>query len=393
MMNASLANFCAAVLLSGAGGAADQPAAALPPKSFLATLTEILRSLADNWVTVAGGLAIIIAAVWGLDLFWKLVLVPIIVRRKAGSLDGLLLKHAKRPAQLLLAIVGFKVVYHVVAEGASWAHSFAAAFCEGALYAAVVLAVALLGYAVFAAFCDWYLASVAAKTQSTADDRLVPVFRRVGKVVVLFLALTVVLGHFDVKIAALLGAAGVASLAVALAAQETVANMISGFTILVDRPFRMGDRIQLADGTVGDVHEIGLRSTKIMTFDNTLLILPNKEISGARIVNLSYPDPRFAIRKDYTVAYGSDVAKAKRLLVEIAAAHLKVLKDPPPTAFFMDFGASALVISLTCQVADYRDAFATIDELNMEINRRFAAEGLEMPFPQRDIHIRSGKLG
>jgi len=355
---------------------------------------EWYRSLGpakERWFWAIAGLAALAVAVWLVGLLWRRVLVPL-SERTATKLDGLVLRHARRPVLALVATGGLKVLYHVVTEGTAWSGSVPGKIVEGALYAAVVLAVALVGYAAVAAVSDWYLAEIAAKTSTPIDDKLVPIIRRLVKLAVLFIALTVILGHFEVKIAALLGAAGVASLAVALAAQETVANMISGFTILVDRPFRMGDRIQLADGTVGDVHEIGLRSTKIMTFDHTLVILPNKELSGARIVNLSYPDPRFAIRKDYTVAYGSDVGKVKRVLLEIASAHPKVLKDPPPGAYFADFGESALVFKLICFVGDYKEAFKTTDELNTEINRRFAEEQIEIPFPQRDLHVRGVKL-
>ncbi|HOX05372.1 MAG TPA: mechanosensitive ion channel [Planctomycetota bacterium] len=334
------------------------------------------------------GLAVLALGVWLLGLVWRRVLLPL-SRRTSTRLDGIVLEHARRPALALAAAGGMNALFHWVTEGLGFARSVPGQIAGGLLYSAVVLAVALVAYAVVAAVADWYLVEIAARTATPMDNKLVPLFRRVAKIVVLFIAVTVILGHFDVKIAALLGAAGVASLAVALAAQETVANMIAGFTILVDRPFRIGDRIQLADGLTGDVHEIGLRSTKIMTFDHALVILPNKEISGARIVNLSYPDPRLAIRRDFTVAYGTDPDKVKRVLTAIAGAHPKVLKEPAPAVFFTDFGDSALVFKLVCHVADYRDAFPTVDELNMAVNRRFAEEGIEIPFPQRDIHVRS----
>lgn len=345
----------------------------------------------QRWFWALVGVAALLLAVWLVSLLWKRVLLPI-SRRTSTKLDGIVLEHTRRPALALAGACGLNALYHMLINGVPFAESPTGAIVEGALYSLAVLAVAVGVYAVIAAVSDWYLTEIAAKTESPMDDKLVPLFRRIAKIVVLFIAATVVLGHFEVKITALLGAAGVASLAVALAAQETVANMIAGFTILVDRPFRIGDRIQLADGLVGDVHEIGLRSTKIMTFDHTLVILPNKEISGARIVNISYPNPRYAIRRDYTVAYGTDPAKVKSVLLAIVAAHPKALKDPEPGVFFTEFGDSALVFKLVCHVADYRDAFPTIDEINMEVNRRFAEEGIEIPFPQRDIHIRDVKL-
>lgn len=363
-----------------------------------AAYPEAPASSGHHWLLWAGGgaLAVLVGLVL-LNLIWRAALLPL-TRRTKTTLDLLIVQYSRWPVLLLAASAGGNFVYRAVVESleesvkAEWAPTLWNRLIAGGLYCIAVLSAFLLAYALVMAICDWYLREVAAKTKTRLDDQMVNLFRRVSKVAVLFLALTVILGHFNVKITALLGAAGVASLAVALAAQETFANMISGFTILVDRPFRIGDRIELPDGTVGDIFEVGLRSTKILTFDNTLVILPNKEISAARITNHSYPDPKFKIRRNYTVAYGSDVAKIKRILVEIAAAHPKVLKDPAPDAYFTDFGDSALVIKLICCVADYKDAFVTTDQLNMEVNRRFAEEGVEIPFPQRDIHIRSGKL-
>jgi MscS family membrane protein len=371
------------------------PAAAPVPPGLPELPFDWYRELGptnQRWFWAVAGLAAVAAAVWLAGFLWRRVLVPL-SRRTSGQIDNLILAHARRPTLALIAAGGLNALYHLVTDGTGFAVSVPGKITEGVLYAAVVLAVCWIGYAVVAAVSDWYLAEVAARTASAVDDKLVPIVRRLAKAVVLFIGLTVILGHFDVKIAALLGAAGVASLAVALAAQETVANMIAGFTILVDRPFRIGDRIQLADGLTGDVHEIGLRSTRILTFDHTLMILPNKEISGARIVNLSYPDPRFAIRRTIAVAYGTDLDRTKRLLLEIAGAHPKVLKDPAPDVLFNEFGDSALVLQLICFIADYHDSFRVIDELNMEVNRRFAREGIEIPFPQRDLHVRDVRLG
>ncbi len=375
---------------------------------------KIVEDLGEwRWALWAAlGLVGITLGAWLLDQIWKRVLVPI-TKRTRTALDRMIVQNIRKPVLALTASGLAKLLFSWIVHQAQlkaaaalaaepgqeaaelaghWTQGFAITFTNGALYVLVALSACTLGYALVTALCDWYLLHVASKTSTTLDDEFIPVFRRMAKVVVFFVGGTIILGHFDVKITALLGAAGFASLAVALAAQETVANMISGFTILVDRPFRLGDRVELADGTIGDVTEVGLRSTKILSFDQTLLIIPNKEISGARIINHSYPDAKVKIRKNYTVAYGSDLDKVKATLVEIAKDHPKVLDEPAPEVYFTDFGDSALVFKLICWVADYKEKFGTTDEINMEVNRRFTAENIEVPFPQRDIHIRSGGL-
>ena len=336
-------------------------------------------------------LMVLLIGVWLVDQIWKRVLIPVTGRTR-NNLDRFIATGTRSPVLAVIFSCGAMLIFQWMTSrmGVKVDSGFGVRVLDGAVFVLLTLSCCMLGYALVAAICDWYLKHVANRTSSTLDNEFIPVFRRMSKVVVLFIGMTIVLGHFDVKITALLGAAGFASLAVALAAQETVANMISGFTILVDRPFRVGDRVELGDGTVGDVLEIGLRSTKVLSFDNTLLITPNKEISGARIINHSYPDAKVKIRKDYTVAYGTDPLLVKKILLEICRAHDKVLNEPEPAVFFTDFGDSALVFKLICWVADYKDRFGTTDEINVEIDRRFKEESIEIPFPQQDIHIRSG---
>jgi MscS family membrane protein len=337
----------------------------------------------------------LLLSLWIIDQLWKRMIIPLTKRTK-NKLDQTIAAYVRRP---ILGICGFggaylifRLICYEAGLGATdhWSVGFPVVIVSGLFYVLTVLAACALGYSFVTALCDWYMKNVASRTNSTLDDEFVPVLRRLVKIAVAFIGITVILAHFDVKITALLGAAGFASLAVALAAQETVANMISGFTILVDRPFRTGDRIELADGTVGDVSVIGLRSTKILSFDNTLLIIPNKEISGARVINHSYPDPKVKIRKNYSVAYGSDADLVKETLVAIANNHPKVLEEPAPAVYLLNFGDSALVFKLICWVGDYKEKFETTDQINMAVKSEFEKKGIEIPFPQQDLHIRSG---
>lgn len=319
-------------------------------------------------------------------LLWRGVFKRIALKTPT-KLDIMMFEASERPVCLLVLLFGFRLVFKKLEKYPQIAQTGFPHFMDEALYTLIVLGVGLLGYAIIKAVTDWYLTEVATKTQTTLDDEFLPVFQRIAKLIILFLTLTIILSHFKVNIAGLLGAAGIASLAVAFAAQETLANMISGFTIMIDRPFRVGDRIELSDGTMGDVSEIGLRSTKILSFDNTLIVVPNSEIAKSRITNHSYPDPQVKIRQIVSVAYGTDIEKVKNLLLEICASHPKVLKEPSPAVYFSEFGESSLNLLMVSWVSDYRERFQIIDELNMEIKKKFEEEGIEIPFPQRDIHI------
>jgi small-conductance mechanosensitive channel len=138
-----------------------------------------------------------------------------------------------------------------------------------------------------AAVIQWYGATVAAKTETRLDDELLPFVRRCFAVLIGILALLLILPLYGVNISALIATLGVSSLAVALAAQDTIANIIAGFMIMVDRPFRVGDRIKIPSGEEVTVLEIGVRRSKFL-FDKAIIIVPNTELSRHKIVNFTY---------------------------------------------------------------------------------------------------------
>lgn len=137
-----------------------------------------------------------------------------------------------------------------------------------------------------------YKQNIAVKTSSSLDDELIPIVRRLLKVILWIVALLIVLPLYGINISALITTLGVSSLAVALAAQDTIANIISGFMIMVDRPFRLGDKIKIPSGEVVDVLEIGIRRSKFLSQDKAIVIVPNLELSKSKIINYTYGEER-----------------------------------------------------------------------------------------------------
>ena len=205
-------------------------------------------------------------------------------------------------------------------------------------------------------------------------------------IVVYAIAVVQILHHFNQDVSSIIVSLGVGSLAIALAAKDSLANMIAGFMIMTDRPFRIGDRVKLESGEKGDIYDIGLRSTKILTFDNTLIVVPNQQIINEKVTNLSYPDPQIRVSVEVGVAYGTDLDHVKQLLLEICEIHPDVLDDPPPAAYFLNFGDSSLDFKIVCRVGQWGQQWAVGEALRMEINRVFQKEGIEIPFPQRVVY-------
>ena len=319
---------------------------------------------------------------------WKNLLFKI-AKKTPTDLDILIIEQTTYPVYFFIVAIGFYTFFNNFALASGTMDNIFVKGLSEILYIFLIFSISFITYAVIKTFCDWYLREIAHKTESQFDDQFIPLFSKLIKIIIFFIATTIILSHLKVNISGFIATAGVASLAVAFAAQETLANLISGFMIMIDKPFRPGDRIEIDSGLMGDVYEIGLRTTKILSFDNNLLIIPNNEIAKSRITNHSYPDVKVKIRQTIGVSYGSDLYKVKQSIIDICSSHPEVLKNPPPGVYFANFGESMLDLLMICWVNDYKEKFRITDELNMEIKKKFEEQGIEIPFPQRDIHIKT----
>jgi len=168
--------------------------------------------------------------------------------------------------------------------------------------------------------------------------------------------------------------------------QEIVANFISGLIVLFERPIRIGDFVTVGD-TDGLVTKIRIRATTIRNMDGKELLVPNKEFITGRLLNWSLSDQTTRIILSVGIAYGSKVREAMQLLEEAAAENKDVLDDPPPSVIFESFGDNSLVMLLRCFVESADLRYPTISALNEAINEKFSAAGINIAFPQRDLHL------
>ncbi|CAE6486417.1 Potassium efflux system protein [Nitrosomonas nitrosa] len=171
--------------------------------------------------------------------------------------------------------------------------------------------------------------------------------------------------------------------------QEIVANFVSGIILLFERPIRIGDLVTLNNVT-GTVSKINIRATTLIDPDRKEVVVPNKTFITQQLINWSLTDQVTRIQIPVGIAYGSDCEKARSLLLDIARNHPSVLRDPEPSALFLEFGASSLNFELRVHVAQISDRMELIHDLHMEIHRRFAEEKIDIAFPQLDVHFYRG---
>ena len=214
--------------------------------------------------------------------------------------------------------------------------------------------------------------------------------KNVVRVIVIVAGIIWLLAIWRINLTPLFASAGIAGIAVALAAKDTLANFFGGVSIFMDNAYRVGEYIILESGERGEVVEIGIRSTRIKTRDDVIVTIPNSIMANSKIINESAPIPRFRIRVPVGVAYGSNLEKVERILLAVSDANEQIEKSPEPRVRLRAFADSSVNFELLCWVRDPRDKGLEIHNLLKATYQAFDEQGIAIPFPQRDIHIKSG---
>ena len=226
-------------------------------------------------------------------------------------------------------------------------------------------------------------------SRSGMDRSLQYAIAQVAGYIVLGIGCLVVLQNAGIDVSTLAVFAGALGVGLGFGLQNITSNFISGLVILGERPIKIGDRVEVG-GTAGTVHDIRTRSTTVISNDNIAVIVPNSKFIEDLVINWSHHDPKVRFRVPIGVAYGSDVQQVQRLLLEVAHEHPQALKEPGPTVFFESFGESALNFQLIVwsKEMSWRPSRFRSD-LNFGIERKLREAGIEIPFPQRDVHVRT----
>ena len=237
---------------------------------------------------------------------------------------------------------------------------------------------------------------VISRTSETAlDETALPMINKFVRFTVIAVGMLLAMTHLGIQIAPLLAGAGVVGLALSLAAKDTLSNLIAGVLLIMDRPFQVGDRIELwsaprETGTWGDVIEIGLRATKIRNPDNLVIVVPNNEIMRRDIINYTMSGQDIRLRIPFSCAYESDIERAKVLLKEAAHEVEGVKLEPVPIVIVRGFGQSEVNLQLRVWILEARNRRRIADEITEKAVVKFHQAGVEIPYPKRELYIRGG---
>lgn len=230
---------------------------------------------------------------------------------------------------------------------------------------------------------------VSKKTKVRAQqEEMFPLFKNLSSLAVWFVGVAFLLRLWNLDLTPLLASAGIAGLAIAFAAQDTISHLFGGLSLYFDKPFRAGDRVQLDSGEIGDVLEIGVRSTKIKTFDETVVVIPNNIVASSRIINYNKPKSKIKVKIQLGLGYGTNVKKAKKAIMEVLTTTEGVEKDPEPSVSFTEMGDFALKFLVVVWVANPKKQFDVKCLLNERLYERLNKDKFVIPYPTSEVYIR-----
>lgn len=314
--------------------------------------------------------------------------ISVLIKNTKTELDDLLVNAIRSPLNYLILLQGFYLAVlslHLPEKINNFEIS-------GVVYTIYILAFSLIMLYFIFKLIDiiaFYLYREAKKTESTLDDQLIPLLVKSLRVLVVTLGILFILDNFGYNIASLLAGLGLGGLAFALAAQNTVSNLFGSITIFSDKPFQLGDWIQVGD-IEGTVEDVGFRTTRIRRFDQALVTVPNSQFINTGIINYTAMKKR-RINFYLGVTYGTSVNKIK----EVVAGIKKIIEDDEKFdhSFYMvkftDFGPYSLNIFIYCftKTTDWADSLGVREEFNLKIMQLLEESGVEIAFPSQTIYL------
>lgn len=322
-------------------------------------------------------------------LFAKLFLVIVkrfiskITAKTKTCIDDKLIAAGRAPVYYLLIIFGIYASMRIMGISEK-----SETIVSNILFSILILIFAILAIRVFRILIGFWGETWAKNTKMTLDDDILPLLNKIMMAVIIIIALLSVLKVWGVNITGFLAGLGIAGIAIGFAVQDSLKNIFGGVSLMLDRNFKIADRIRLDSGEIGEVKDIGLRSTKILTLTREMLIVPNGMLANSKFENMALPDSRIIVKIKFGVAYGSDVKKVKKTIIEAVKNIGHVLHEPEPNVRFTDMGDSSLNFICFVWVDHYKNANETTSMLNEAVYNALNKAKIGIPFPTRTVYMK-----
>jgi len=326
---------------------------------------------------------LIVFLVIRLLIFVLAKILPIFTAKTKTDLDDEILKRTSTPLTFIALLAGIRFAIGEINLNESLSETV-----EGIILTLIIISAAALVYYIIDSLVTLGYRDFGTKVGERINKSLLQFFHSMLKMVVIITTFLVILAAWGVQIGPLLAGIGVAGIAIAFALQSTLSNVFGGISMLLDRSINVGDLINLSDGTSGKILRINLRSTKIKTFDNELVIVPNSKLADSNIKNIALPEPATRVVVPFSVAYGSDVAKIKKIVLKEVKKIPHMENEPEPVVRFLEMGESSLNFKAYFYVDSYDNRASSKDEANTRIYNALNKAKIEIPFPQMDVNLK-----
>jgi MscS family membrane protein len=299
------------------------------------------------------------------------------------EVDDLIVKKTNKPISLILLLMGIRLAIVPIGFIES-----AYTIIANILYSLMIFIGGYIIITIIDVIVNNWGKTFTKRTKSEIDDTILSLIHKTIELVIYIIAILIILDNWGIKIGPLLASLGIAGLAIAFALQNTLANIFGGVSLILDKSIKIGDIVKLDADTMGTVYGIGIRSTKIKTWDNEIIIIPNGKLVESKIQNISQPDPSIRINIEFGVEYGSNIEKVKKVALDTINKIKEVSKEPVPKILFLAMADSSLNFKLMFWVDDISKKWDVHQEAITNLYNNLRKNKIGIPFPQMDVHLK-----
>ncbi|MCX7678610.1 MAG: mechanosensitive ion channel family protein [Spirochaetes bacterium] len=321
----------------------------------------------------------------GIAIVAKIFMVKILVKltsKTQTTVDDQILAVAQFPIRWIIIAFGFKLALLPLKLSAS-----VYLFVTNIILSFIIALAGYLALRISDILIHEWGVKISKKLQSRLNDDLVPLFTKMSRIFIIIITALLVLTQFRIEITPLLASLGIAGFAIGFAIKDTLANVIGGIILTLDKSFAVGDKVSI-DGEVGVVHEVGLRNTLIQTYDNEVIVIPNGELVNKKFKNFALPNPEIRVVVDFSVAYGSDVNRVQEVVLAAVKTVSEVKEEPIPEVLFMSMGEYSLNFQARFWIPMFGNQLMKKVEATTKIYNALNDAGIGIPFPTRTVYVR-----
>jgi len=346
-------------------------------------INEAIQFISENvYLRFIAILVLTLVIAFILKIFLKVVLKPL-VKKTTTKIDDIIVKSLSSLIFYVVLLVAIKVgLQHF---------ELRTTVLQSIVDTLLVLIVTIFLLRIISHLSQLWMKEWKFKTKTSADERLIPFLQRILKAVVIILAVIFAFNAWSINISPLLATAGIAGLAIGLAVKDSLSNILGGLQLVLDRTFKVGDKVELESGEMGVILDIGLRSTKLKTYDNEVVYIPNGYLANAKIKNFTHPDVSIRVNVEFGIAYGSDTEKVRQVVLNAVKIIDTVIEEPEPVVQFLKMSDFSLDFIARAWVKEYTEAYSTKIKMTDEIYNALNRAGISIPFPTRTVYTKEVK--